>query len=61
MKALSILLLIYLFSFSVIQSATTIDFSNSGTGYTVSGNVITITGEGPFDLTSSYTDKNIKI
>lgn len=61
MKALSILLLIYLFSFSVIQSATTIDFSNSGTGYTVSGNVITITGEGPFDLTSSYTDKNIVV
>ena len=61
MKALSILLLIYLFSFSVIQSATTIDFSNSGTGYTVSGNVITITGEGPFDLTNSYTDKNIVV
>ena len=58
MKLVSILSIIYVFSLVIAQS-TTIDFSNSGTGYTVSGNVVTITSAGSYDLAGTVTDKNI--
>ena len=37
----------------------TIDFSNSGTGYTVSGNVVTISSAGSYDLSGTVTEKKI--
>ena len=60
MKLVSILSIIYVFSLVIVQS-TTIDFSNSGTGYTVSGNVVTITSAGSYDLAGTVTDKNIVV
>ena len=53
--------LIILFLFSFINSQSTIDFDTSGTGYTVSGSVITISGGGTYNLQNSQTDKNIVI
>ena len=60
MKLVSILSIIYVFSLVIVQS-TTMDFSNSGTGYTVSGNVVTITSAGSYDLAGTVTDKNIVV
>ena len=58
MKAIFLLLIAYLFSFSL--SSTTISFSTSGDGYTVSDGVVTITSEGTYDISSiSETDKKI--
>ena len=53
--------LIILFLFSFINSQSTIDFDTSGTGYTVSGSVITISGGGTYNLQNSQTDKNIVV
>ena len=60
MKFVFILSLIYITSLVIVQS-TTIDFSNSGTGYTVSGNVVTISSAGSYDLSGTVTDKNIVV
>ena len=49
--------MIFFFSLSEIKSA--IDFTASGTGYTVSGDVVTISGGGTYDLENSQTNKNI--
>ena len=57
MKALYILLLSYLFLLA--QSSTTISFSSSGDGYTVSDNVVTISSDGTYDLTTTETNKKI--
>ena len=57
MKALYILLLSYLFLLA--QSSTTISFSSSGNGYTVSDNVVTISSDGTYDLTTTETNKKI--
>ena len=51
--------LIILFLFSFINSQSTIDFDTSGTGYTVSGSVVTISAGGTYNLANSQTDKNI--
>ena len=57
MRVKLILLIIYLLSF--IQSSTTISFSSSGEGYTILGNVLTISSEGEYDLSTTETDKKI--
>lgn len=57
MRQKYVLIMIYLFSLSVVKSA--IDFSSSGTGYTVSGDVVTISGGGTYDLENSETNKKI--
>jgi len=57
MKAIFILLIAYLFSFSL--SSTTISFSTSGDGYTVSNGVVTISSEGTYDISSTETNKKI--
>ena len=49
--------MIFFFSLSEIKSA--IDFTASGTGYTVSGDVVTISGGGTYDLENSQTNKKI--
>lgn len=57
MRQKYVLIMIYLFSLSGVKSA--IDFSTSGTGYTVSGDVVTISGGGAYDLENSETNKKI--
>ena len=59
MKLKNVLIILFIFSLSNVQSA--INFDTSGTGYTVSGNVVTISGGGTYDLENSQTDKNIII
>ena len=59
MKAINIILVIYLFLFINVLTSTTISFSSSGDGYTVSGNVVTITSDGEYDITGTQTDKQI--
>ena len=61
MKAKYILLFIYLFFFSGVQSATTISFDSEGDGYTLDSDqtIATLTGSGPFELSGSLTDKKI--
>ena len=62
MKTKWIILILYLSSFINIHSeATPISFTESGTGYSISENTVTITGEGTFELTGESTDKNIII
>lgn len=61
MKSVSIFI-IFLYStlFINIHSSTQISFSTSGTGYTVSDNVVTITGDDSYDLSGDdLSDKNI--
>lgn len=45
----------------IYSSQTAIDFTQSGTGYTVSGNIVTISTDGTYELTGSQTDKKIII
>ena len=59
MKIIIIIFIIYFSSFIKVESSTTVNFETSGDGYTVSGNVITLTGEGPFDLTGDIYSKKI--
>ena len=59
MKVMYILLIVYLFTF--VQLSTTISFSSSGDGYTVSNGVVTISSEGTYDLSSTSTETNKKI
>ena len=59
MKLKNVLIILFIFSLSNVQSA--INFDTSGTGYTVSGNVVTISGGGTYDLENSQTNKNIII
>lgn len=61
MKSVSIFI-IFLYStlFINIHSSTQISFSTSGTGYTVSDNVVTITGDDSYDLSGDdLSDKKI--
>ena len=61
MKSVSIFI-IFLYSTLLIyvHSSTQISFSTSGTGYTVSDNVVTITGDDSYDLSGDdLSDKNI--
>ena len=59
MKAINIILVIYLCLFINVLSSTTISFSSSGDGYTVSGNVVTITSDGEYDISGTQTNKQI--
>ena len=61
MSKIYIFLITLFSSFIFIQLTTTISFTSSGDGYTVSDNIITITGEGPFELTGTQTNKVIII
>ena len=54
-----IIILLFFISLSNINASTTISFSESGEGYTVSDNIVTITGSGPFDLTGEQTNAKI--
>ena len=57
-----IFFLVYLSStFINSQTSTLISFTNPGTGYTLSGNVVTIISDGTYDLKGSETNKQIKI
>lgn len=57
MRQKYVLIMIFFFSLSEIKSA--IDFTTSGTGYTVSGDVVSIFGGGTYDLENSETNKKI--
>jgi len=59
MKAINVILVIYLFLFINVLSSTTITFSSSGDGYTVSGNVVTITSDGEYDISGTQINKQI--
>ena len=59
MKVIYILLIVCLCSF--VELSTTISFSSSGDGYTVSNGVVTISSEGTYDLSSTSTETNKKI
>ena len=53
------LIILFFASFIAISSTTSITFTESGEGYTVSDNIVTITGSGPFDLTGSQFNAKI--
>ena len=55
MRAIYLLLIVYLFSFG--ELSTKISFISSGDGYTVSDNEITISTDGEYDLEDSVTNK----
>ena len=57
MRAIYMLLIVYLFSFG--ELSTKISFTSSGDGYTVSDNEITISTDGEYDLEDSVTNKKI--
>ena len=57
----TILLIVYFSSFINIISSTAISFSSNGEGYTINDNILTITTEGEYDLSSSQTDKKILV
>ena len=59
MKAINNILVIYLFLLINVKSSTTISFSSSGDGYTVSGNVVTITSNGEYDIKGIQNNKQI--
>jgi hypothetical protein len=60
MKLFSIFIIfLYLSLLFNIHSATQISFSSSGSGYTISNNVITITNDGSYDFSGTVTDKEI--
>ena len=62
MKPIYILLAILISSFINIKSdttSTTLSFDTAADGYTISENVLTITGTGSFDLTGSVENKKI--
>ena len=59
MKLFNIIILLNLSLYIKTQTSIPISFTNPGTGYTISGNVVTITSAGTYDLTGSVTDKQI--
>ena len=59
LKSLNFVIILILTLFILIQSDTTIDFSSSGSGYTVSSNTVTISTDGTYELSGSQTDKKI--
>ena len=52
-------LIILLLTIVVFSQTTTIDFTTSGTGYTISDNIVTISTDGTYELTGTFTDKKI--
>ena len=61
MSSKSIIFLIFLSLFITIISSTSISFSSIGEGYTIEDDILTITGEGEYDLSTSETDKEILV
>ena len=61
MKVKYIILIIFLYLLTIVQSATSISFETSGEGFTVTDDVVEITGQGPFDLSGEKANKTIKI
>lgn len=57
-KSFYFLIILHLTIF-VFSQSTTIDFTISGTGYTISDNTVTISTDGTYDLSGSLTDKKI--
>ena len=59
----SIKIILFLALILLIKSDETIDFSSlsSGTGYTISGNIITISSDGTYTLKGTNTDKSILV
>ena len=53
------LIILFIASFISIKSSTLISFTEPGEGYTVSDNIVTITGSGPFDLTGEQNNTKI--
>ena len=60
MESRTILIILYL-TYLITVKSTTISFSSSGTGYTLTENTVTINTDGDYDLTNSYTNKQIVI
>ena len=54
----TIILLSFLL-YIISQVSTPISFTNPGTGYSISGNIFTITSDGTYELTGSQTNKQI--
>ena len=61
MSSKSIIFLIFLSLFITIISSTSISFSSNGEGYTIEDDILTITGGGEYDLSTSETDKEILV
>ena len=61
MSSKSIIFLIFFSLFITIISSTSISFSSNGEGYTIEDDILTITGEGKYDLSTSETDKEILV
>lgn len=60
MKIMYILLIICFSSLTNVQT-TSVSFSSDGEGYSISDNVVTISSEGTYDLSSTETNKKIVI
>ena len=52
MSSKSIIFLIFFSLFITIISSTSISFSSIGEGYTIEDDILTITGEGEYDLST---------
>ena len=62
MKQNFLIFLLYLLSFIIIKSdSIPIDFTTSGEGYSISGDVLTITSEGSYTLTGTQVNKKILV
>ena len=62
MKQNFLIFLLYLLSFIIIKSdSIPIDFTTAGEGYSISGDVLTITSEGSYSLTGTQVNKKILV
>ena len=62
MKQNFLIFLLYLLSFIIIKSdSIPIDFTTAGEGYSISGDVLTITSEGSYSLTGTQINKKILV
>ena len=62
MKQNFLIFLLYLLSFIIIKSdSIPIDFTTAGEGYSISGDVLTITSEGSYTLTGTQINKKISL
>ena len=59
MKSINIIILLSFSLYIISQTSTPISFTNPGTGYSISGNTVTITSDGTYELTGSETNKQI--
>ena len=59
MKLINTIILLSFSLYIISQASTPISFTNPGSGYSISGNTVTITSDGTYELTGSEIKKQI--